>query len=115
MIHVLETWRIKPEFTDRIPELMQRMDDLVGPPAHEHPAFLGHATFLQHDDEPTRVDVLYPWRSREEAEALTAGEGPLIDDFQARYCSVPREIVYLTEVPHEHDHDHEHDHNHGEE
>jgi hypothetical protein len=112
MIHVLETWRFKEEVIDRIPELMQEMDDLVGPAAHEHPAFLGHATFLQHDDEPTKVWVLYPWRSREEAVELTASEGPLIDDFQAKYCTSPREITYLSEVPHDHDHDDDHDHHH---
>ncbi len=108
MIHVLETWRFKEEFVDRIPELMQKMDDLVGPAAHEHPAFQGHATFLQHDDDPTTVWVLYPWRSRDEAEELVAAEKPIIDDFQATYCSAPRTVKYLTEVAHEHDHDDDH-------
>lgn len=110
-ITVLETWRFKEEFLEQIPELMQEMDNLVGPPAHDHPAFLGHATFLQHDDEPTKVWVTYPWRSRAEAEALVAGEGHLIDDFQAQYCSQPREVSYLTEVPHSHDME-DHDHHH---
>ncbi len=103
MITVIETWHIKKEFTDRVHELMQQMDDKVGPPAHVHPAFLGHATFLQYETEPTKVLVMYPWRSRAEAEELIAGEGPLIADFEAKYCEAPREVAYLTEVPHDHD------------
>ena len=103
MIHVLERWHIKEEFADRIPELMQQMDDLVGPPAHEHGAFSGHATFLRPDAESCTVWVLYPWRSRAEAEELIAGEGPLIERFQAEYCAAPREVSYFTEVPHIHD------------
>ncbi|MFD9896338.1 hypothetical protein [Amycolatopsis sp. NPDC058986] len=110
MIHVLETWELKEDYADRVPELMQKMDDLVGPRAHEHPAFLGHATFYQHEHQPTKVWVMYPWRSREEAEELVGGEAPLIDEFEATYCAAPREVSYLTEVPHEHDHDDDHDH-----
>ncbi|WP_329518690.1 hypothetical protein [Spirillospora sp. NBC_01491] len=103
MITVIETWRIKNEFTDRVHELMQTMDNEVGPPAHRHPAFLGHATFLQYDTEPTKVLVMYPWRSSAEAEELLASEEKFISEFEAKYCESPRDIAYLTEVPHAHD------------
>jgi 3-oxoacyl-[acyl-carrier protein] reductase len=103
MITVIETWHIKKEFEDRVHELMQEMDNKVGPPAHKHPAFLGHATFLQYETDPTKVLVMYPWRSQAEAEELIASEVDLIADFEAEYCAAPREVDYFTEVPHAHD------------
>jgi 3-oxoacyl-[acyl-carrier protein] reductase len=114
MIHVLETWRLKDEYVAQIPQLMQEMDNLVGPPAHAHPAFCGHATFLRDEDrDPSTVWVLYPWRSRGEADDLIDSEVDLIAPFTAKYCAAPREVAYLTEVPHTHDmadHDHRHAH-----
>ena len=116
MIRVLETWNLKDEYLDQVPQVMQVMDDLVGPAAHAHPAFEGHATFLRDEDrDPNKVWVLYPWRSREEADDLIASENDLIAEFTSTYCTAPREVAYLTEVPHTHDmedHDHDHDHDH---
>ena len=102
MIHVVETWRFKEEFTGQVPALMQAMDDLVGPRTHAHSGFSGHATFLQHHADPSTVWILYPWQSRGSHEELTAGEIPILAEFEARYCATPREIGYLSEVTHEH-------------
>jgi hypothetical protein len=102
MIHVVETWRIKEEFADRVPELMQEMDDLVGPRTHAHAGFTGHATFFRHEAKPTMVWILYPWHSHDSHEELISAEAPILGEFQAKYCAAPREIGYLSEIPHDH-------------
>ncbi len=102
MIHVVETWQIKEEFADRVPELMQAMDDLVGPRTHAHPGYSGHATFFRHEAEPTKVWILYPWQSHAAHDDLISGEVSILGEFQAKYCATPREIAYLSEVAHDH-------------
>ena len=106
MINVVETWRIREEFADRLTGIMQEMDDLVGPAAHADPAWAGHATFLQHQAEPTTVWMLYQWRSRAEHEQLAAAEEEALHEFYTRYCRRPREIGYLNELPVDVEHDH---------
>ena len=107
MITVLEIWYLKPELAERAPALMQEMDDLVGPAAHAHPGWCGHARFYQrrlpHHGE---VVMLYPWRSRELHEELQAREEPVLVAFTEKYCAAPRTIEYLDEIPVEVEHDH---------
>jgi|GEM_PF-4190820 3-oxoacyl-[acyl-carrier protein] reductase len=107
MINVVETWRIREEFTDRLTKIMQEMDDLVGPAAHADPAWAGHATFLQPQQEPTTVWMLYRWRSRAEHEQLAVAEEEILNEFYAKYCWAPREIDYLNELPVDVEHDHD--------
>ena len=114
MISVLEVWHLKPELAPRALELMQQMDDTVGPPAHQHPGWCGHARFLQSQSDPGRVLMLYPWRSLDLHEDLTRAEEPTLAEFYERYCTRPREIHYYTELEVDVDGDHDHgDHHHG--
>ncbi|HZF10000.1 MAG TPA: hypothetical protein VFE33_14515 [Thermoanaerobaculia bacterium] len=110
MVVVMETWYLKPGLEDRVVEIMQEYDDLVGPPAHAHPGWCGHGRFFQSTANPSAVTMLYPWRSRELHEDLTANEARLVPPLFAKYCVRPREIHYYQEleVEVEHDHDHEH-------
>ena len=98
MISVLEVWHLKPEVAGRALEVMQEMDDLLGPNAHEHPGWCGHARFFRSEADPAEVLMLYPWRSRDLHEDLAAGEEPLLEPFYERYCDRRREIRYLEEL-----------------
>lgn len=99
MIMVLEVWRLKPAFQNQALELMQKMDDILGPPAHKDPGWCGHARFFQKTSAPDEVLMMYPWRSRELHEQLVAQEEPLLQDFFTEYCSARREIHYYDELP----------------
>jgi len=115
VVSVCETWYLKKEYTDQALEIMQEMDELVGPPAHEDPAWAGHATFFQSHADPTTVLMFYTWRSVEEHQRLAESERALLADFYAKYCTQERTIAYYTELPVEveHDDDHGHGHAHG--
>ncbi len=110
MVTVIETWFLKEEFTEKVIPVMQELDDIVGPNAHDDPGWAGHAGFYQYDDQPTQVIMMYPWRSREEHLKVCDFEDPMLADFTAKYCVQPRRIEYLTELPVEVDHDHDHGH-----
>ncbi len=99
MINVVEVWHLKPELANRAVELMQEMDDFVGPPAHRHAGWCGHAQFLQSQADPATVLMLYPWRSRELHEDLARSEEPGLAEFYGRYCVRPREIHYYLPLP----------------
>jgi hypothetical protein len=109
---VVELWHLKPELADDALRLMQEMDDLLGPSAHEHPGWCGHAQFLQSHADPALVTMLYPWRSKELHEDLVRGEEPMLERFYEEYCTRPREIHYHDELEVEVEHDHEHEHSH---
>lgn len=98
-VTVIETWRLKEEYADRVLELMQEMDDIVGPGAHGDPGWCEHGRFYQLQERPAEVWMMYPWRSREEHEEFIRKEELLLTDFYARYCTGPRGIVYFTELP----------------
>lgn len=110
MIIIMEDWSLKPGLEGRALEIMQEMDDLLGPPAHVHPGWCGHASFYQSASDPRRITMLYPWRSRELHDDLVADEEPRLADFYQRYCAGRREIRYFTEMPVEVEHDHDHGH-----
>jgi heme-degrading monooxygenase HmoA len=110
MVVVMETWHLKPGFEDRAVEVMQEYDNLVGPPAHEHPGWCGHGRFFQSAADPSALTMLYPWRSRELHEDLTANEEKLLPPIYEKYCARPREIRYYQELAVEVEHDHEHEH-----
>ncbi|WP_328847606.1 hypothetical protein [Streptomyces sp. NBC_00258] len=99
MVTVIETWRLKPEFADRALELMQEMDDLVGPPAHVNPGWCEHGRFFQLQDNHSEIWMKYTWRSRSEHEVFIEREELILGDFYAKYCAGPRGIIYLTELP----------------
>jgi hypothetical protein len=107
MIIVQEIWHLKPGLEDKALELMQQMDDLVGPPAHVHPGWSGHASFYQSTADPTAVIMQYSWYSRELHEDLARDEEPRLQEFYQTYCSMSREIHYYTELPVEVEHEHE--------
>lgn len=106
MITVIETWYLKDDFTDQALQIMQEMDDLVGPNAHEDPGWHGHAQFFQRADDVSQVFIVYPWRSREMHERLSRAEEPLLAAFTDKYCQRPRTFEYVTELPVEVEHDH---------
>lgn len=111
MIWVLEHWYFKPDLADPT-AVMQEMDDLLGPAAHEHPGWCGHARFFARLSDPADGIMLYPWRSLELHEDLARAEEPKLVEFYQRYCAKPRDITYYTELEVDvEDHDHEdHDH-----
>jgi hypothetical protein len=108
VITVLEKWYLRADVAERDLEIMQEMDDLVGPGAHDDPAWAGHAHFYRSKRNPGEIHMIYPWRSAEEHEVLRAKEEPLLADFYARYCVAKRDISYFDELQVEVDHDHAH-------
>lgn len=110
MVTVCETWYLKEEHSAQALELMQQMDDLVGPQAHEDPAWAGHASFYQSQADPAVVLMMYAWRSEEEHRALAESERELLAGFVAEYCARPRDIAYYTELEVEVEHDDDHHH-----
>jgi 3-oxoacyl-[acyl-carrier protein] reductase len=102
---VLETWHLRPELSDRAIELMQTMDDLVGPAAHADAGWCGHASFWQSHADPATVHMVYPWRTVAEHRTLAAAEQSLLADFHRAHCTRAREISYFTELPVDVDHD----------
>jgi hypothetical protein len=114
VISVMELWYLKPGTEAEALGVMQEMDDLVGPGAHDHPGWCGHAHFFQSHAERGTVLMLYPWRSKELHEDLRRREEPLLADFYDRYCARPRDIQYWDELEVEVEHDHDHGgHGHG--
>jgi 3-oxoacyl-[acyl-carrier protein] reductase len=105
MITVVEHWHLSPCLKDRAFEVMQEMDLLTGPPAHRHPGWCGHATFLRSRQNPTEVLVVYPWRSSELHDDLLRDEEPLLASLNDRYCVRPREIARYDELLVDVDHD----------
>ncbi|WP_223280343.1 hypothetical protein [Nostoc sp. PA-18-2419] len=105
MIIVMEIWHLKLVLEDKALELMQMMDEKLGPQAHIHPGWCGHARFYQSFTCLTDVFILYPWRSRELHEDLVAQEEPLLKSFYNDFCTTPREINYYTELPVEVEHE----------
>lgn len=95
----MEIWHLKPEKEDQALALMQEMDDIVGPPAHEDSGWCGHAHFYQRTERPSEVVMLYSWRSRELHEALTIKEKSILVSFIEKNCTAPRDITYYTELP----------------
>jgi hypothetical protein len=107
VITVMEVWHLKPHLADDALAVMQKMDDMVGPPAHEHPGWCGHARFYQSAACPADVVMIYPWVSRQLHEGLTASEEPALTGFYEAYCTARREIYYYTELPVDVEHDDE--------
>lgn len=108
MISVMEVWHLKPELEGKAFEIMQEMDELLGPAAHEHPGWAGHAYFYQSHERAHEVIMLYSWRNRQEHADLVKQEKPQLEAFYAKYCSQPREIHYYDELLVDVDHDEDH-------
>jgi hypothetical protein len=98
MITVIETWSIKQALQAQAKDIMQAMDDLLGPGAHAHPGWQGHASFFQRSDRPEEVVVLYPWESIESHRDLCERESEALPEFYEKYCNKPREIKYFSEL-----------------
>lgn len=105
MFTVMEIWHLKPGLEDKILQIMQMMDDMLGPPAHVHPGWCGHAQFYQSETQPCEVIMLYPWRTRELHADLLNQEEPRLTTFYADYCESPREIRYYNSLEVEVEHD----------
>jgi hypothetical protein len=110
MIIVREVWQLKPEYARSALEIMQEMDDLLGPGAHAHPGWVGHASFYQNVDRPGEAVLQYPWASRESHRDLVDREENMLTAFTEKYCRQPRRIDYyeLVDVEVEDDHDEGH-------
>jgi 3-oxoacyl-[acyl-carrier protein] reductase len=106
MITVIEQWFLRPEFVERGTQVMQEMDDIVGPGAHDDPAWSGHAKFYHSRMLGNKFLMIYPWRSVEDHEELRVREEPLLKDFFERYCERNREISYYDELAVDVEHDH---------
>lgn len=105
MITVMEVWHLKHSLKEKALELMQTMDDLLGPPAHVHPGWCGHASFYQDLDDPTKIVMVYTWRTRELHENLIDQEEPILRSFFEENCAQLRDIYYYSELPVEVEHD----------
>lgn len=105
MITVMEYWYFKPGLEDKMLELLQKMDDLVGPPAHVDPAWSDHAHFYQSKSSPNMAIMCYHWRSIEEHKESIVREEPLLKEFVELYCTRNREIHYFDELPVDVEHD----------
>jgi hypothetical protein len=105
MVTVVERWHLAPGLAPRALEIMQEMDELLGPPAHAHPGWCGHAQFLQSHANPSELLVVYPWRSRELHASLVRDEDPKLQEFNRSYCAAPREITLFDALPVEVEHD----------
>jgi 3-oxoacyl-[acyl-carrier protein] reductase len=99
MITVMEVWYLKPGLEPRTLDILREMENLLGPAAHAHPGWLDHARFLQDEDDPPRLVVLYSWRSRELLADLLASEEQMLERFVERYFTRPRQIFCLNDVP----------------
>jgi hypothetical protein len=99
LVSVVETWQLRPEFADRALELMQQMDDLVGPGAHTDPGWCQHGRFFQDQADPATIHMWYTWHSRPEHETFIRDEELILADFYRDYCTGPRRIRYFTELP----------------
>lgn len=113
MISVLETWYLRPDTASDVLAVMQAMDDLLGPNAHAHPGWCGHARFFRAAGDPCVALMLYPWRSVQLHEDLIRSEEPMLADFYGRYCARPRLIQYYEELAVEVEHENGHGHGHG--
>lgn len=98
MVKVIETWRLREQFAGQALELMQEMDEIVGPAAHVDPGWCEHGRFFQLQSNPGEIWMMYTWRSRAEHEVFIKNEELLLTDFYDRYCVGPREITYLDEL-----------------
>lgn len=99
MVAVIEKWYLREELAGKALELMQEMDDIVGPNAHVDPGWCEHGRFYQLQVKPSEIWMMYTWRSRAEHEVFIKQEELLLTDFYAKYCRRPRGIVYFTELP----------------
>lgn len=98
MIWVVEDWHFRPEVAADVTAAMQELDDLLGPGAHAHPGWCGHARFFAEDGDASRGLMLYPWRSRNSHRDLVAREEPRLAGFYDRYCVGGRRIRYYDEL-----------------
>jgi 3-oxoacyl-[acyl-carrier protein] reductase len=105
MVTVLEEWYLRPDVLDRGVEIMQEMDDLVGPPAHEDPGWAGHAHFYRRHESPSVFVMIYPWRAIDDHLLLRDKEEPMLTPFYEKYCTAPRKIWYFEELAVEVEHD----------
>ena len=109
MITVVERWFLRAEFADEGVRIMQEMDDLVGPAAHEHPGWSGHARFFRTHDSGTEYLMMYDWQSIESHQQLREREDGALAPFYQRYCMQPRTVSYYEAIEvdvegHHHDH-----------
>ncbi|MDQ1646466.1 MAG: hypothetical protein QOJ50_2650 [Cryptosporangiaceae bacterium] len=99
MVTVIERWMLRPDLAERGLQIMEEMDDLVGPSAHADPGWSGHAHFCRSLSTPNEFLVIYPWRSVEDHEQFRATEDRLLTGFNERYCASERHISYYDDLP----------------
>lgn len=104
-LYVVEIWKLRTDFADKATQVMQAMDEMLGPAAHAHAGWCGHASFYQNSQSPEEVMVLYPWKSKALHRDLTQTEDAQLEDFYSKYCTGPREIRYYHGLEVEVDHD----------
>lgn len=92
MITVQERYSLKPEYVTSADEVMQKLDDILGPAAHESDGWVDHARFLQDRLHRSQVVIIYPWESAESLCDLVHDEETRLGEFYATYCTKPREI-----------------------
>jgi hypothetical protein len=100
VITVEETWYLSSEAAADATMAMQAIEDVIGPIAHGHSGWCGHASFLQQHEDPRCVLIVYPWRSLTDHQDLLSLEEPHLEELYERYCTAPRTVRYYTELSH---------------
>ena len=99
MITVIETWHLLPRYAHRALEIMQRMDEIVGPYAHTNSGWIDHARFYQAAADPSIVLMLYYWHDCHSHSIVTNREKTTLAEFITHFCSQDRTIAYFDELP----------------
>lgn len=105
MIYIIERFQLKPDVAAEPERVMQSLDDLVGPAAHEHPGWMAHAMFFQNVTDLSEVLMVYPWKSRELHSDLLKQEEPTLFSFYREFCSGPRRVELYRPLDVEVEHD----------
>lgn len=99
MVTVIEQWQLKLEHVNDSIAIMQMMDDIVGPEAHEHPGWCEHAKFFQDQSNPQCISMIYDWKSQQLHEDITRDEKDRLKQFIETYCETDRTIHYYKQLP----------------
>lgn len=99
MIHVIERYVLKREYISKAAEVMQNLDDILGPAAHLNDGWVNHAQFLQDQLHRDQIVIVYQWKSAELLHDLLHKEESQLFSFYETYCQKPREVSVFHLLP----------------
>lgn len=102
MITVVESWYLKSGLEEEAGRILDEMEELLGPSAHAHPGWCGHARFFQSTADRSRLLVVYPWRSLDLLDDLLAAEEKILAPFYESYFRQRRQVETYRELAVEH-------------